>query len=178
MIITISGKAGSGKSTVGKIVAEKLGLEFYCIGDIRRKMAAERGMTLAEFNKLGEKEDFTDKEVDEYQRKLGKEKDNIIVVGRTSFHFIPHSFKVFLDVELDEAARRIMNAGRKDEHYKSIEEAKRILQGRAESDSKRYKKYYKLNVFDKKNYDLVIDTTQITAEQAAQRIIRKVTTGK
>ena len=64
MIITISGKPGSGKSTVAKIIAAKLGLNKYSIGDLRGKMALDRGITIDELNEVGEKEDFTDKEAD------------------------------------------------------------------------------------------------------------------
>ncbi|MFH1364907.1 MAG: AAA family ATPase, partial [Candidatus Aenigmatarchaeota archaeon] len=89
MIISICGISGSGKSTISKLLAERLGYKHYSIGEIRRKMAVDRGMTLAELNKLGEKEDFTDKEVDKFQEELGKKEDNFVIDGRTSFHFIP-----------------------------------------------------------------------------------------
>ncbi|NIO22939.1 MAG: AAA family ATPase, partial [Candidatus Aenigmarchaeota archaeon] len=72
MIITIAGQAGSGKSSVAEFLAKRLGFKRYSMGDLRRKAAYERGMTLAEFNKLGEKDDFTDRFVDELQEKLGK----------------------------------------------------------------------------------------------------------
>ena len=53
MIITISGIPGSGKTTVGRMLAEKLGYKFYSIGDLRGKMAMERGMTIDQLNELG-----------------------------------------------------------------------------------------------------------------------------
>ena len=77
MIITIGGQAGSGKSSVGELLAKRIGYRYWSMGDIRREMARKRGMTLREFNKLGEREDFTDKEVDEFQRELGK-KDKLV----------------------------------------------------------------------------------------------------
>ena len=51
MIITISGKPGAGKTTVGKAVAARLGLEFYSMGDLRGKMASDRGLTIDELSK-------------------------------------------------------------------------------------------------------------------------------
>ena len=60
MIITISGKPGSGKSTIAKILAEKLKLKHYSAGDFRREKAKKLCLSLEEFNKLGEKKDFTD----------------------------------------------------------------------------------------------------------------------
>ncbi len=39
MIITIAGMPGSGKTTVAKILADKLNLKRYSMGDLRGKMA-------------------------------------------------------------------------------------------------------------------------------------------
>ncbi|NUM42573.1 MAG: AAA family ATPase, partial [Leptospiraceae bacterium] len=98
MIISISGAHGSGKSTVAQMLAKKLFWPRYYIGGLRREAAKKRGLTLAEYNALGETDPTTDTEVDEYQRQLGLSSDNFIIEGRTSWYFIPHSFKVYLDV--------------------------------------------------------------------------------
>jgi cytidylate kinase len=52
MIITISGKAGSGKGTISKLLAEKLGYEHISIGDMKRKIAHEMGITIFQFDIL------------------------------------------------------------------------------------------------------------------------------
>jgi len=46
MIISISGLPGSGKSTVAKILAEKLGFERIYMGAIFRKMADQKGVSI------------------------------------------------------------------------------------------------------------------------------------
>lgn len=171
MIIAISGLPGSGKSTISDMLAKKLGYKRYSIGDLRGKMALERGMTIDELNKLGEKEDWTDREVDEYQTKLGQEEDNFVIDGRISFHFIPRSFKIFLDVELKEAARRIFKNQRPDEaRAQSAEELEVRMVARAQHDDRRYKKYYSITFQDKSKFDLVIDTTHLTPEEILDRI--------
>ena len=172
MIITICGYSGSGKDTVGKELARKLGYRFYSVGGIRRDMARKRGMTIQEFNKLGEKEEFTDKEPDKYQAELGKKEDDFVIVGRTSAHFIPHAFKIMLKVDLDEGARRIFTDKDRDhEKYSNIEEAKELVRKRDESDKRRYMKYYGIDPYDEKGYDLVIDTTNITAMEVVEKIL-------
>lgn len=160
MIITIAGQAGSGKSTVAKMLASKLGMRHYGMGDMRRKMAEERGITLAELNKIGEKEAFTDKQVDEYQKQLGKKEDNFVVDGRLSWHFIQNSVKIYLKASLNERAKRVFYDERKEEKFSSMEETKKALVEREKSDERRYKKYYGINIHKMKNYDLVLDTTK------------------
>lgn len=182
MILSVSGTPGSGKTSVSKFLAEKLGMAFYSVGGIRGKMAEERGMTIDELNALGEQEGFTDKDVDRYQEQLGKQEDNFVIEGRLSWYFIPHSFKIYLTCDLDEAARRIYEArkhpeeGRGDERpYESLEDAKRQIEKRMASDMKRYEKYYSIDYRDPSHYDLVLDTTEApNAAATAKRIIREL----
>lgn len=170
MIISICGISGSGKSTISKLLAERLGYKHYSIGEIRRKMAVDRGMTLAELNKLGEKEDFTDKEVDKFQEELGKKEDNFVIDGRTSFHFIPHSFKILLKADLDTRAKRTYKDERVSEKFEDLEDTKKNLKKRDESDVFRYNKYYGLNHLEDKHYDLVVENTG-TTDETIEKII-------
>ena len=177
MIISISGKPGSGKSTVAKKLAEEFGLVRYYIGGIRRQMAKKRGMTLEEFNELGEKEDFTDKEVDEYQKKLGKTKDNFVIEGRTSYFCIPHSIKIFLEVDEKVGAKRIFGhlkekAEERNEAHglNSVKDVLRSNQARMKSDRARYLKWYQQDPFDHKHYDFVLDTTNLSVEEEYQAV--------
>jgi len=175
MIITISGEAGSGKTTVGKLIAKFLGYNFYSMGDLRGKMATERGMTIDELNKLGEKEGWTDKQVDDYQKELGEKEDNFVIEGRLSWNFIPHSKKIFLYVNPEVGAWRIFLEPRKDEKkVKTIEEMVMYISQRRKSDIKRYQKYYRINPYNQKNYDLVIDTSLKNPEEVRKEILKKV----
>ena len=171
LIISIGGRAGSGKSTVSRLLAKKLGFRHYSMGDLRRKMARERGMSLAEFNRLGEREDFTDREVDEFQKELGKKEGGFVIDGRTSFYFIPHSVKILLEADNRLRAERVFKDERQAEKFRSMEEAERGIEERDRSDIKRYKKYYGIDVADRKNYGLIIDTTRLTEEQTVDKIM-------
>lgn len=177
MIITISGYPGSGKSTVGKQLAKKLKYRYYSIGAMRRAMAKERGMTLQEFNVLGESQAFTDRDIDKWQERLGQTKDNLVVEGRTSFHFIPHSVKLFFYVDLATAAQRIFgdaSHARRFEashHYTNARQLEHGLRGRMASDTRRYRKYYGLNIFHPKHYDLYLDTTKLSPKETLKEIL-------
>lgn len=177
MIVSISGQPGSGKSTVAKKLAKEFGLQRYYIGGIRRQMAKERGLTLQEFNRLGEKEDFTDKEVDQYQKKLGQTEDNFVIEGRTSCLFIPNSIKIFLEVDEKVGAERIFdhlkdksaerNEGR---NLDSVKDVLRSNQARMKSDKARYLKWYQQDPFDRSHYDCIIDTTDLSMEEEYQAV--------
>src|SRR3989338_11659150 len=96
MIIVISGRAGSGKSTIAKALSKRLNLKHYSMGDLTRQVAKERGITLLELGKLEESDDSIDRAIDNKQRELGKG-DNFVIDGRLSAFFIPHAtFKIFL----------------------------------------------------------------------------------
>jgi cytidylate kinase len=137
-------------------------------------MAKKRGISLADLNKLGEKDPSTDLGPDRFAEEKGKKEDNFVMVGRTSFHFIPKSIKFFLDVDPKTGAERIFNHSRNDEKYNDLNEAIEKIKERHESDKIRYKKYYNLDFFDKKNYDYIIDTTNLTIREVADKIIEKI----
>lgn len=180
MIISLSGAQGSGKSTIAQMLADKLSWPRYYIGGLRREKAAERGLTLAEYNKLGETDQSTDQEVDEYQKKLGETQDNFVIEGRTSWYLIPHSFKIYLDVEENEGSRRIFshlqqkNDRNEDKELNSIESVKKSGQKRLESDRLRYKKYYNIDVNDVKHYDFYLDTTNLKPEEVFNTVYEAV----
>jgi CMP/dCMP kinase len=172
MIITITGALGSGKSTVAKILVEKLNLKHYSSGGLMREIAERRGVTLLELSKIAETDKSVDKEIDEKQVQLGEEEDNFIIDGRLSWHFIPNSIKIFLDVTDDEAAKRIFKESRKDEKYNTdLRTTLENIKNRRASEIKRYQEYYGINYYHKKNYDLVVDSTTITAERVVEKII-------
>jgi len=167
MIISIGGNHGSGKSMLAKRLATTLGWPRYYMGGLRREAATKRGLTLAEYNKLGEDDPSTDLEVDEYQKKLGETEDNFIIEGRTSWHFIPKSLKLYLDVSDEEGAKRIFLANRlgEDKLMETLEDVLRSVKTRKTSDKKRYLKFFNIDTYDLKNYDHIIDTTNISPEE-------------
>ncbi len=176
MIITLNGIPGSGKSAVGERVAKKLHYEFMSMGMLRRKMAEDLGITLEELNRRGEENPASDRIVDEYQEKLGRERDNLIIDGKTSWYFIPHSVKVFLTADYETCAKRIMGDDRKVEQFMSIDEAVTSIKNRMASDNRRYMKYYGMeDAYDHSHYDLVVDTSYLTIDEVVQKVLDFIT---
>lgn len=172
MIITLSGLPGSGKSTVGQLLAQKLGYHFYSMGDLRGKMAMDRSISIDALNKLGEQEAWTDHEVDDYQKKLGAQENDFIIDGRLSWYFIPQSLKVFLTIELEKGAERIFRRPRPDETpAASAQEVLASIKARIASDAMRYQKWYGVRFDDPANYDVTIDTANLTPEAVVEKIM-------
>jgi len=172
MKVTITGMPGAGKTTVSKILAKKHTLNHYYMGGMIRNIAKGRGMTIEEFYK---KTDDGDKIVDEHQKKIGQREDNFIMEGRTSFHFIPDSLKVFLKVDKEVGATRIFKElresnRRNEREYSELADLIAAIKERMEIETKRYSEMYGFNNLDESNYDLVIDTTNLTPEEVTEKI--------
>ncbi len=176
MIISISGVPGSGKTTLAKLLAERLNVPFYSVGGLRGKMAMERGLTIDQLNALGEQDKTTDTSVDDYQRELGRKEKDFVIEGRLSWHFIPHSFKVFLYCDPKEAARRILESKheRPDEALPDdLDQAAEIVKNRMASDARRYQTIYGLDYLDKAHYDLYLDVTRTEKpEHSAEKVFK------
>lgn len=175
-IITIAGRPGSGKSTASKKVAEKLGYEHFSSGDLFRAIGAERGIDVFEANKTAEKEKEIDFLVDQRLRDIGESQDLVAIDSRMAWHWMPYSFKVFLDLDLLIAADRIirnMDPARLEvEHIpQNPKQYAKMLQERLASEAKRYKNLYDVNPYTVGNYDLVIDTGENSAEQVVEKIL-------
>jgi CMP/dCMP kinase len=180
MIITISGQAGSGKTTVGRLLAKKLGCNFYDIGTLQKMAGKRLGMTIEEYNEYCSAHPEADRNADAETVRLSKTEDTFVIQGRLAYHFIPDSLKVYLTINPDVAAHRLsMDNDNPERNSKSIhasvEEIKRLSIERDIRDVARYKKNYGIENFsDKKHYDLVIDTSYITPEQVVEKMLSRI----
>ncbi len=174
MIITLSGKAGSGKSTVAKELAKKLNLKHYSIGALMRQIAKERNTSLMELSKLAEKDKSIDMELDKKNIELRGE-DNFVIDGRLTAYFNPYAeLKIFLDCNDKVRAERILKDKRSDEKSKNIRELIKKIKQREQSERKRYEKLYKIDYYDKKLYNLIIDTTDLSINEVINQIIDSI----
>lgn len=178
-IITIAGSLGSGKSSTANRLATLLGYSRASTGDFMRKMAEDRGLSLGELQTLAEQDPSIDHAIDDQSRAIG-EKSDIVLDSRLGFHFIPDSFKVFLTVPTEIAAKRILkdaesNPARHketDSGFQTVADIVAAVEARAASEKKRYKEIYAIeNSTDPANFDLVIDTSEHDLETVAQTIL-------
>ncbi len=169
MIITISGNIGSGKTTVAKALAERFNLRHISAGEVFRALAKEKGMSLEEFSKYAEDNPEIDRLVDAEQVKLAEE-GNCVVDGRLSAFLIKKAdLKIWLKASLEERARRV--AAREGISY---EEALQKTIVREESEKKRYREIYNIDIDNLDPYDVVLNTELWDAEATVEIISKMV----
>lgn len=158
MLITISGPAGSGKSTAAAALADSLGYEHVSGGDIFRELADERGLSALELNKQAEEDDSIDRELDQRLRQVAAERDDLVLESRLAGWMAGEhaDFRVWLDAPLSVRAERIATR-----EGKSTDLARKETEERAGSEARRYQAYYDIDIDDLSIYDLVLNTARL-----------------
>jgi CMP/dCMP kinase len=172
--ITVSGDIGSGKSTFAKHLAEELEIPRIYIGQFMREEALKRGITLEEFGKLQEEDDSIDREMDAMQKDASKKTDRGVFEGRTAWHFVEQpTVRIFLSVDPEIGAQRVFSDKKNSlrDKYNSLEEVKKRNTSRKASEKKRYWNYYQIDAYDHKNFDVVVDTSDIDIDNVFKETI-------
>ncbi len=171
MIITLGGLPGSGKTTVARILADKLKLEYINAGDIFRNLAAKKGMTLEEFGFFAERNPNIDKAIDKKLLEIAR-RDNVILEGRLAGIMLElndvEALKIWLEAPLEVRVDRI--SGR---DTKSAEASLADTQMREKSEWDRYYNIYHVDIRDLGVYNLVIQTRDRQPESIADEIIKR-----
>ncbi|MDR3206614.1 MAG: AAA family ATPase [Candidatus Methanoplasma sp.] len=171
MRITISGPPGSGKTTACRELSKALGFKAVVFGELFRKLAAEKGITLAELGALAENDPEIDRGIDECIVGIAKSNDDIILESRLSAYMLSRNgipaFKVYLTAS---PGIRMGRVGVRE--GESIEAACAETVTRQASEAKRYKMYYDIDVEDKSVYDLVLDTGGLTPDGVVEAILK------
>lgn len=168
MKITIFGNPGTGKSTVGKLLASQLGFEFKSSGNMFRDMAAQLGITVEELDVRSLHDSQYDIRLDQMVAEYGKTHDNFIFESRLAWHFIPDSIKLALVCEENEAARRVA-----EREGISQEKAKENNDLRLATYAARYPVCYPGLHYPptEEDFELTIDVTAIPPDEIVTQIV-------
>ncbi|KKR14243.1 MAG: Cytidylate kinase [Candidatus Falkowbacteria bacterium GW2011_GWA2_39_24] len=114
------------------------------------------------------------------RRATAKEQGDFVIEGRTSWHFIPQSYKIFLTVDPQVGAQRIWydlqqnNERNEDRDLQSVADVQASNQERIASDTRRYAKYFKIDAYDPANYDFVLETSNLSIEEMVEKVYRQI----
>lgn len=161
MIITISGKSCSGKTTIAKKIAKELNYDFFSVGNYFRQHYKNKQTNVNDY--------FLDK----IQQNLINNNKNIVLEGRMSGIFLkkysktPENLSVFLNVNTETQIKRYLHR----ENNKSIKEAIEKTYKRDLKDEQRLNKIYNTSIFYEKNYDLIINTNNKKIDHIIKSIL-------
>ncbi len=171
MILSISGLHGTGKSTIGKLIADKLGIQYYSTGQAFRDLAQEMNMTLEEYSKYVEENPEIDKDLDNKIIGIAK-KGNIIIDSQLSGYILKSvaDFKVLLICPLEVRIKRMT-----ERDNTTYEQKLKETKLREKSELERFKHLYNIDLSDQKEiqhiYDLILNTKNLTVEKIVEKIL-------
>ncbi|MBN1584980.1 cytidylate kinase family protein [Candidatus Uhrbacteria bacterium] len=174
MVITISGPAGSGKSTVAGLLAKKLGIPTIDVGKVFREKAEKTGMDITKFSdyRLAHPEIDREIDLDVMDRCLQCPK-GCILQGRVSAWMtkrqdIP-AIRIWIDASPPVRASRIANREGGDPE-KILESVNR----RDRNDWKNYRDNYGIDLNDLSVYDIVVPTDDLPIEGVVSFILNEL----
>jgi cytidylate kinase len=99
----------------------------------------------------------------------------VIVDYRLGAYFFPNAFKIYLKTDVDEVVRRLRERD-EDLQDKTDEQIKELVNFRVNSARNRLRELYDFDFTDERNYDLVIDNTDLTPEQTLEKVLIAIKT--
>jgi cytidylate kinase len=175
MQITITGKLGSGKSTICGMLAQRYNFEIFSTGDLHRGLAKKMGLDTIALNQLMAQDSHLDRMIDDEVIRISKSRpdDQIIFDSRLAWHFVEKSFKIFTTIDPLVAAKRVMSSPRGvEETYSDLNDVLAKLKIRAELEKTRFKDIYGVDYLDYNNFNIILDTTWLDPSSIADIIIK------
>ena len=157
MLLTVSGLAGSGKTTTAAGLADVLGYEHVSGGDIFRDLAAERGYSPVEFNELAEEDPRIDRDLDRRLYEMARDRDDLVLESRLAGWLAGDAadLRFWLTAPFDVRTRRVA-----EREEKTLDLAREETRRREESEAARYGEYYDIDIHDLGIYDVVCNTAR------------------
>ncbi len=168
--IAISGVGGTGKSTLARGLAEKLGWKVVSSGSFIRKWHQDNGVPLVETDKIPEE---VDRKMDMSYQEMMRNEEGIVfesrLAGWLSKNF-DQTFKIMIKCDQHIGASRI--AQREDSTLEEIIREQEIREGLLKE--KFVRLYDAGDYLDERNFDLVIDTSHVSAKDVLETTLNKM----
>lgn len=168
--IAISGDIGTGKSTLARLLSEKLKWEYVSAGNYFREWYKNQGMDVSKVYGIPEEED---RKMEASFQKEMMEKEGVVFESRLAGWLArdyPETLKVLCTVSNAEAYKRVAKRDSVSE-----EEAEKLSIQRSNDLVEKFNKLYNVSDFlAGKYFDLVIETTNLTPDEVLQQVLEKL----
>ncbi|PSP33814.1 cytidylate kinase [Halobacteriales archaeon QH_10_70_21] len=160
LFITVSGRSGSGVTTLCEGLSEALDCGYVSGGEVFRELAEERDMSLTQFVAKASESEEIDREIDRRLRtvaeKWGAANKAFILESRLAGWLAGNraDLRIYLDAPEEVRVERTTDR----------EEIGAEMRVRDVIDTKRYEDYYGIDITDRSIYDLVINTARWSHE--------------
>jgi len=174
-MICISGNIAVGKTEVAEKLSKSLNYGLYKASAAFRQLARDNNMDLVQFNDYVKSNPDIDKNIEAKTKEVIDNNNEIIIDARLGFFLSQNAFKVYMIADENVAAKRLFEASKKrgkEEEYTSTEEAKDAIKIREHSEQERYLKLYNVDIHNLDNYNYVIDTTNLSSDEVASKIVK------
>jgi CMP/dCMP kinase len=165
-VVTITGPPGSGKSTAGRSLADRLRLDYRSAGDLFRERARTTGLSLEAFSRLAETDESIDRALDDRMLAMagaGRLLDGRVAGALCRRRGIPCHYLVVT------ARPEVRYARLASRDHVAYAEAAATTVAREESERDRYRRYYGIDL-DSEPSDLTLDSSETPAPQVVDRM--------
>ena len=166
--ITVSGLSGTGKGTVSDALAKEFKLKKISSGDLFRKLALEKGVSLEKLSEMNT--DELDHQIEKRNLELSIQGGYVLDGRLTGLTAGSNAdCRILLECSMNEKAERV---ARRDNF--SVEESTTRLGKRDIKNSIKHARLYGTDGMDPSFYDVVIDTTKMDVETTKTEAIKMV----
>jgi cytidylate kinase len=170
MIIAVSGLAGSGKNTLGGVLAEQLRYRLVC--PTFKDLAAKEGVSLMEFQKRAEKDPDIDRKFDALLKdEAGK--GNCVVTTWLGPWMVNPNVRVWVFAPDEVRAERLAKRDKI-----TMKEARLHIAERDDANRARYLKLYGVDIYDQSGFDVCVNSGLYTPEELAGIVMKLIETKK
>ncbi len=173
MRVIIGGLAGTGKSSLSRLIASSMGVPLLNVGSLFRDLAREREITLVELNEQMLLEPIVDEEVAKRIREFVANRNYCVVEGWFAWHSVRDLQGIFrVKLTCQDLTRFVRIAIRDQSALKTV---KVETQRREAMMIARFAERCNVPDWnDDRHFDLVIDTTDLTHDQVYEAVLSAV----
>lgn len=169
MIIAIAGLSGSGKNTLGELLAKELG--YRVVSPTFKDLAEKEGISLMEFQKKAEKDPDIDRKFDAVLKEQAAR--DCVVTTWLGPWMVGADVRIKVFAPLEVRAKRLTKRD-----SMTLKEAMAHVRDRDEANRKRYRKVYGIDIYDDSAFDALLNSGIYSPEELLKISLAVIDTKK